>query len=144
MCLWIPPINFLMPEPIFMKLGMNIMAPKPILSKSLPSVCESVCVSLLSLLGNGSVKCVRRFIARQCLGTHVPAPTNTRHKTIAGRVCLSIPLFLLGNNSIKTFLRQRRIVGGFVFCAFRVISNKDRRLVLPRTSSNVIFISVLL
>jgi hypothetical protein len=26
-----PPINFQMPEPIFMKLGMYIMAPKPIL-----------------------------------------------------------------------------------------------------------------
>jgi hypothetical protein len=30
LCVCIPPINFKMPEPIFMKLGMCIMAPEPI------------------------------------------------------------------------------------------------------------------
>jgi hypothetical protein len=62
----------------------------------------SACVSLLSLLGKGSVNC--------------------------------IPLSLLGNNSVKTFPRQGRIVGRVVFYAIRVVSKESRRLVLPRTS----------
>jgi hypothetical protein len=53
--LCIPPINFIMPELIFMKLGMHIMAPEPIstahfMNPSYQSV--PMCV----LLGNGSVK----------------------------------------------------------------------------------------
>jgi hypothetical protein len=53
-CISPPPINLSMPEPIFMKFGMYIMATEPNLSgiphKSLPSVCVAVCVFLLSLL----------------------------------------------------------------------------------------------
>jgi hypothetical protein len=39
-------------------------------------------------------------------------------------VCLCIPLSLVGNNSVKTFPRQRRIAGSFVFCAVHVGSKK--------------------
>jgi hypothetical protein len=117
------------------------MAPESlngVLHKSLPSVFVSVCVSLICLLGKGSVKCIPPFIARQLLGKHVPAATNTRNIwRIAGRVCLwvclCIPLLLLGNNSVKTFTRQRRIVGGVVFYAVRVVPKESRRLVFPRT-----------
>jgi hypothetical protein len=49
-------------------------------------------------------------------------------------VGLCIPLSLLGNNSVKTFPRQRRIVGRFVFNVARVVSKESRRLVLSRTS----------
>jgi hypothetical protein len=35
---------------------------------------------------------------------------------------------------MKTSPRQRRIVGGVVFCAVRVVSKKSGGLVLPRTS----------
>jgi hypothetical protein len=59
-------ITFRMSEPIFMKLRMCVMAPEPI---SPISLC--VCVSLLSLQGNGSVKCIPPFGARQRLGKHV-------------------------------------------------------------------------
>jgi hypothetical protein len=48
-------------------------------------------------------------------------------------VGLCIPLSLLGNNSVKTFPRQCRIVGRVVFYVVRVVSNENR-LVLPRTS----------
>jgi hypothetical protein len=48
-------------------------------------------------------------------------------------VCLCIPLSLLGNNSVKKFPWQRKIVGGIVFYAFRAVSRGSRRLVLPRT-----------
>jgi hypothetical protein len=91
--------------------------------KSLPSVC----VSLPSLQGNGSVKCLPPFGDTQRLGKHVPAATNIRNNTRIARhvifcavhvllketvqVCLCILLRLLGNNSIKTFPLQRRIVG---------------------------------
>jgi hypothetical protein len=121
-----------------------------VLHKSFPSVCVSVCVSLLSLQGNGSVKCVPPFGARQRLGRHVPVATNTgNNRRIAGRVifyvvhflprespwaCLCIPLSLLGNNSVETFPRQRRIIGDLVFCADRVVSKESRRLVPLRTS----------
>jgi hypothetical protein len=108
-----------------------------ILHKCLPSVRESVSVFLL-------------IVARQRFSKHVPAATNTRNKRrIVGcvvfyavhvvskeslRVCLCIPLSLLGNGSINTFPRQRGIVGGIVFYAVRVVSKESRRLVLPRTS----------
>jgi hypothetical protein len=49
-------------------------------------------------------------------------------------VRLCIPLSLLGNNSVKTFLRQRKIVGGVVFNAVHVVSKESMRVVLPRTS----------
>jgi hypothetical protein len=63
-CLWIPPINFRMPEPNFMKLGMYIMVSEPNSTayKSLPSVC--VCVYPL-------------IISRQRLGKKFAAATNT-------------------------------------------------------------------
>jgi hypothetical protein len=43
-----------------------------VLHKSLPSVCVSVCISLPSLQGKGSVKCIPSFIVRQQLGKHIP------------------------------------------------------------------------
>jgi hypothetical protein len=105
-----------------------------VLHKSLTSVCVSVCVSLLSLLGKGSVKCIRPFIARQRSGKHVPAEKITRNnRNIIGWVCLCIPLSLLGNNSVKTFPRPWRIVG-VVFYAVRVVLKESRRLILFRIS----------
>jgi hypothetical protein len=139
LCLWNNPINFWMPESIFMKLGMYIYHGtwahlNGVLHKSLPSVCASICISLLSLLGNGSVKCIPHFIARQWLGKHITAATNTRICWTLVSVGLCIPLSLLCNNSVKTFPRQRRIVGGVVFYAVRVVSKESRQLVLHRTS----------
>jgi hypothetical protein len=55
-----------------------------------------------------SVKCIPQFGARQRLSKHVSAATNTCY--------------------------NRRIVGRVVFYAVRVVSNKNKRLVLPRTS----------
>jgi hypothetical protein len=49
-------------------------------------------------------------------------------------VGLCIPLSLLGNNSVKTFPRQRRIGGGVVFYAVGVVWKESRRFVLPKTS----------
>jgi hypothetical protein len=47
----------------------------------------------LSLLGNGSVKCIYPFIARQRLGKYVLVEANTRNdRRIVGRVCLYPPV----------------------------------------------------
>jgi hypothetical protein len=141
MCLWIPHINFWMLEPIFMKRGMYIMAPEPIstayfINPSHQSV--SVCVSLLSLPGKGSVKCIPPFSARQRLGNTFPPQriqaTSEELLGVCVWVCLCIPLLLLGNNSVKTFPRERKIVGGIVFYAVLVVSKESTRLVLPRVS----------
>jgi hypothetical protein len=147
-----------MPEPVCMKFCMNIMAAwvhlNDVLHKSLQSVCVSICLSLFSLQSNGSVKFIHPFGARQRLGKHVPAATNTcNNRKIVGRVCLwvylCIPLRLLGNNSVKKFprqrrivRRQRRIVWGVVFCTVRVVSKESRQLVLPRTYYLCIYNSV--
>jgi hypothetical protein len=50
-----------------------------------------------------------------------------------GSVCVS-PYRFLGNGSVNTFPWQQRNHGGVVFCAIRVVSKKNRRLVLRRTS----------
>jgi hypothetical protein len=44
------------------------------------------------------------------------------------------PLLMLGNGSVNTFPRQRRINGGVVFYAVGVVSKESRRLVPIRTS----------
>jgi hypothetical protein len=56
-CEFLPPIKFLMPEPVCMKLGISWHWAHldGILHKSLPSVCVSLYISLLPLLGKGSV-----------------------------------------------------------------------------------------
>jgi hypothetical protein len=132
-----PPINFWMLEPILMKFGLYIMASKPISTAYFRSPShQSVCVSLLSLLGKGSVKCISPFIASNfSINTF---PRQQIHATIEDldacmNGCLCIPLSLLRNNSVKTFLRQRRSVGGVVFYAACVVSKESRWLVLSRT-----------
>jgi hypothetical protein len=92
--------------------------------------------------------CVSPNVAKQRLGRHVPAATNTHNRRLVGGVvfyavrvlskeslgvCLCIPLPLLGNSSVNTFPRQWRIVTGAAFYAVRVISKKSRRLILTRT-----------
>jgi hypothetical protein len=95
-----------------------------VLHKSLPSVCVSLCVSVLLLLGKGSVKCIPPFVARQLLGKHVPAAKSTRNNNrIVGHVCLCTTLLLVSNSSVKMLLRQRRSVG-VIFYAIRVVSKE--------------------
>jgi hypothetical protein len=105
-----PRINFWMAEPIFMKLGMYIMAHKPISTMYFinPSH-QSVCLYVYPTI-----------VARQRLGKHIPAATNTRNiKKLVGRivfcavrvlsketVCLCV-LSLPGNDSVNTFPWQR-------------------------------------
>jgi hypothetical protein len=102
---------------------------------------QSVFLSLLSLQINGSVKCNPLFSAKQRLSKLVSAATNIRNN-ISGvcsvvsfgmRVvskkslwaCLCIPLWFLGNNSVKTFPRQWRVVEGVVFYEVHVISKES-------------------
>jgi hypothetical protein len=142
-CLLIPPINLRISETWYVYHGNWAHL------KSLPSVRVSVCVSVIALLRKGSAKCIPLFGAWQRLGKHVPAANNIRYNRLIVRrvifcavctlskeslwVCMCVPPSLLGNNSVNTFPRQRRIVGGVVFYAVRVVSKQSRRLVLPRT-----------
>jgi hypothetical protein len=93
--------------------------------KSLPSVCVFVCVSSLSLVGNGFVK---------------SSPRQRIHETkncwtccllsgpcIKGvRVGLCLLLSLRGNGSVNTYPRQLLIVGGVVLCEVHVVSEENR------------------
>jgi hypothetical protein len=105
-CLWIPPVNFWMPEPVFMKLSIygNWAYLSGVLHKFLSLVCVSVCVSPLSLLGKGLVKCIH--------------------------------LSLLCNSSLKMVPWQWRINGGIIFCLVHVVAKESRWSVLPWTSSS--------
>jgi hypothetical protein len=61
---------------------------------------------------------------------------ETRHPVVSKEslwVCLCISLSLLGNSSVHTFPRQRRIFGSVFFYAGHVLSKESRRLVLHRT-----------
>jgi hypothetical protein len=118
-----------MPEPVFMKLGMHIMAPEVIsMAYFINTSHQSVCIYVYPLI-----------VARQRLVKHIPTGANTRNnRRIVGHVCLCvclcILLSLLGNNSVKTFPWQWKIVQGIIFCAVCVIRNESRWLVLPRIS----------
>jgi hypothetical protein len=93
---------------------MHVTAPEPSLTVYFINPSHlSVCVSLLSLLGTGSVNTIQ---------------WQRIHATIEellGRVCLwvflCISLLLLGNASVKTIPRQRRIVARIVFYAACVV-----------------------
>jgi hypothetical protein len=133
-----PSINLWMPESIFIKSGAYIVASESV-SKAyfINPYHQSVCLYVYHL-----------FVARQRLVKYVPAAKNICNKRIFGRniffvvrvlskkslwVCPCIPIELLGNNSVKTFPRQRRILGGLVFYAVGVVLKESRRLVRPRT-----------
>jgi hypothetical protein len=114
-------LKFWMPDPVYIKLGMYNMTREPVstenfLNPSRQSV--SVCASLLSFLGSFSV--------------YIFPPQCVIVQLCRWRLC--IPLSLLGNNSVKTFSWQQRIVGGVVYYAVRVVSSEIRRLIIPRTS----------
>jgi hypothetical protein len=106
-----------------------------LLHKSVTSVCVSLCVSLSSLQGKGSVKCMPPFVAKQRLCEYVLTATNTpNNRRVVGRVCLCNPIPFLSNNLVETIPLQRTIVEGVVFNAIHLVSNKSRGLVFPRTS----------
>jgi hypothetical protein len=75
-----------------------------------------------------------------CIQSISPFQWHILHKSISLVlcVCISIPLSLLGNDYVKTLLRQqihnnRRIFGHLMLYVVHVVSKDSRRLVLPRT-----------
>jgi hypothetical protein len=138
------PFNCWMPEAIFMKLCMYIMSPEPIstayfINPSHQSVClhvyPSYCckttarlsVFLYSVLGNVSVNTF---------------PRQRLHTTIDACVWESVCVFYR-SYSVKTLLRLRRIVGGVVFCAVRVVW-KDSRLFFQKLLVYIYFYSCMI
>jgi hypothetical protein len=129
-----------MPEPVFTKLGMYIMALKPISTAYFINPPDkSVCLYVYPLI-----------VARQRLDKPVRAATNApKNRRIFGRivfcedhvvskeslwVCRSTPLLFLGNGLVNTFPRQQRISVGVTLYAVNVVSKESRWLVLPRPS----------
>jgi hypothetical protein len=119
-----PLINFQMTEPIFMKLGVYIMATEPISTAYFTNPFhQSVClhvypsyhcktraqssVSLHSLLGNSSVNTFPwqriHTMIEELFGTHFLCSPCLIKEGLW--VCLYMPLLLLRNNSVKTFLQ---------------------------------------
>jgi hypothetical protein len=108
----------------------------------------SAYVSFLSLQGNSSVKRIpligaskgsvytfsRKIIRAtiEQLLKSFPMRSISHQRKIYGSLCNH--LLLLGNNSVKKLTRQRIIVGSVAFYAVRVVSNKNRRLVLRRNT----------
>jgi hypothetical protein len=73
-----PHINLWMPESVFMKLGMYIVAPDPISTAYFINLSyHSVCLWS------------PHIVARQRLGKHVPAAMNTRNKKEVLDGCVS-------------------------------------------------------
>jgi hypothetical protein len=83
LCVCVSPlIKFGKPQPIFMKLGMYVMAPEPIpmayfINPSHQSVCLYAYPPIIA--GQGLVK-NSPIVTRQRLGKHVPAAINTHAK----------------------------------------------------------------
>jgi hypothetical protein len=96
----------------------------------LPSVSVFLCVSLHSVLGNGSVKTFPRQRIHATMKNCWDMSFSV-WSVYQRRVCGSISLSLLGNTSAKTFPPQQGIVGD-VFCVVRVVSKESRRVVIPK------------
>jgi hypothetical protein len=138
---------------IFMKLGMCIMTTEPIsttylINPSHQSVCLSMypsygckatarldtSTSLLSVVGNSSVNMFPRKRI-QTIEELLDASFSMRSVISKESLWVHVSSYpLLGTNSVKVFPRKRRISGGVVFYAFRVVSKESTRLFRPRTS----------
>jgi hypothetical protein len=93
------PINFWMPEPIFMKLGMYIMAPEPISTTYFVNPSHQS----VGLYAYSSV------VARQRVGKHIPATTNT---------CNNVTIFD-PSSSIRSALYKSRVCGSVCIYCYR-------------------------
>lgn len=66
------------------------------------------------------------MVARQRTSEHVSAATNVRvNIRIVGRLCLWVCVSSASTRTAKTFPRQRKINGGVVFYAVRVIEKES-------------------
>jgi hypothetical protein len=141
LCVCFPPqINFWMPGPAFMELGLYIMAPEPLSMAYFINLSHQSCICT----------CI---IARQWLCKHVPAATYTHYSRIivwclvfdavhiilkSLWVCLCISIQLLVRGTVNTFLLQWRIVGGIIFHVVHVVSNESRWFLSFELSSRTI------
>jgi hypothetical protein len=120
-----------MPEPVFMKLGMYIMATESIsMSYFINPSLQSVCLYIpLSMLGNGSVNTLprQRIHKTKIFWTLVFSAVRAMSKESLW-VGVYASLLLLSNNSVETFLRQytkRKHFGPIVFSAVRAVSKES-------------------
>jgi hypothetical protein len=96
------------------------LSPSQRLASYISPISLCVCMRIPPTFARHQVGKNPLIVARQRLGKNVPGATNTRNnRRVVGRiclwVCLCVFLSLLGNNSVKTFPQQGKIVGGVVF-----------------------------
>jgi hypothetical protein len=125
-----PTISFWMPEPVFMKLGMCIMAPQPIsvayfINPSHQSVCLYV-YPRISFLGNGSVNTLPRQRVHETKKNYWTRRFLWRPCSFKVE-CVSFSAFPSVVARQKKCWRRRFVCG-----QWRI--KESRRLVLPRTS----------
>jgi hypothetical protein len=118
-CLCVSPINFWMPEPIFMKLHMYIMAPEPIWTAYFVNLSQqSVCLYVYPppvLLGNGLVNMFPQqrihITVEEFLDTSFSIPSMSYQRRVCGSVCVSqILVYVLWDSepSITVLARASR------------------------------------
>jgi hypothetical protein len=141
LCVFVPshPNNFLIPEPVVMKLGMYIMATESIsvaYSYFLNSSHQSVSLYVYPFY-RCKVKGIPSFGDRRQPSKRIPTAVGTHsNRRIVGHVILCVVCFLskeslwvylcislslIGNSLVKMFPWQWRIVGSVIFYAVLVI-----------------------
>jgi hypothetical protein len=152
-------INFWMPEPVFMKFGRYVMETEPISTAYFIDPSHqpvSLCVSLLSLLRNGSVNMLpRQQIHKQqykncrmlcflCGPCRIKESNSNRYNRIqcgVANVSLRMPKF-----SISNIYSTRNQIGASVMsllpaqCVtfrFHIIRNKIGKAQTPEADSNI-------
>jgi hypothetical protein len=104
-----PPISFLIPEPIYETWYVyhgSWVYLNGLPHKSLPQDC--MYIPWLSFQGNGTVKCIPPFGARQRFRKHVPATMTTRSSRIVGPVVLyAVRVLLKESVGLPIVVRQQ-------------------------------------
>jgi hypothetical protein len=110
LCPCIPPINFWMPEPIFINLGIYIMTPEPVQTAYFINPSHQCVCILLSLLGNASIKTlplqrIRKQQSENCWTRHfLYGPCRITGNKVIG----SCQNFLLAVPDLDQMLRVSR------------------------------------
>jgi hypothetical protein len=129
-----------MAEPIFMKVGVYIMAPDSISTVHfIKPIHQSVCLCVyLPVVArhwqskNITLTTNTHATTEEMLGTLFSVQSMSYQRGICV-LCVYAPV-LLGNGLAYTFLWQWGIVGGVIFYAVCFVWKESRWLVLPRTS----------
>jgi hypothetical protein len=130
----LPSNSFWMPEPIFTKLGMYIMAPKTSTAYFINTYHQSLClyvyVARQRLVRNVTDTMSAHAIIKQFWEAAFSTWSVSCQRRAFEHLCIAISL--LENFAVNTFSRQQGIVAGVVFYLLRVVSKEGRRLTVTQ------------